>query len=60
MNTSLMESMDELKRFNEVMMAREGRVLELKNEINEILKNKNLPKKYKTAGLDDIDINPID
>lgn len=45
----LMDSMNELERFNRLMTGRELRMLELKKEINELLAQQGRPAKYKAA-----------
>lgn len=42
--------LDELQRWHEVTLNREMRVLELKQEVNELLKQARLPQKYDGAG----------
>ncbi len=51
-NKELANSLAELKRFNNLMMEREGRVLELKEEVNNLLIKLGKKKKYSTAGLE--------
>ncbi|MBF0570165.1 MAG: PAS domain S-box protein [Candidatus Omnitrophica bacterium] len=40
------EKVEELKRFNDLMLEREGRVLEIKKEVNQLLTQLGKPKKY--------------
>ena len=42
----LREKMDELEKFNRLMVGRENKMIELKLEINELLSRMNLPHKY--------------
>ena len=46
----LAETLQELERFNKVMLAREGRVLELKAEVNDLLVELDRKPVYRTAG----------
>ncbi len=43
---SVNRQLDELRRWQEVMLEREGRVMELKKEINELLRELGRPEKY--------------
>lgn len=43
------EQMDELKRWNTVTLGRENRILELKQEVNNLLSRLNEPQKYKSG-----------
>ncbi len=47
----LRDSLAEMERFNRLMMDREGRVLELKQEVNDLLAELGKPPVYQTAGL---------
>jgi PAS domain S-box-containing protein len=49
----LKQQLDELRRWNEVVLGREGRVLELKNEINELLEKLGKPPRYSTYTMDE-------
>jgi hypothetical protein len=40
------QQLDELRRWNTVTLGRETRVMELKNEVNELLKKIGLPHRY--------------
>ncbi|PCH54213.1 MAG: hypothetical protein COC22_00665 [Flavobacteriaceae bacterium] len=42
----IIEQMDELSRFNKLMVGRENKMVELKREINNLHSKLNLPKKY--------------
>jgi PAS domain S-box-containing protein len=42
----IQEQMEELRRWNAVTLGRENRIFELKKEINELLKQVNLPPRY--------------
>jgi len=44
----LKEKMTEMERFNKVMVGRETRMIELKQEINELCEKLGIPKKYAT------------
>jgi len=46
----LLDTLNELERFNRLMVDREGRVLELKQEVNALLAELGREKTYKTAG----------
>ena len=46
---TLKQQLDELRRWNEVVLGREGRVLELKQEINKLLELLGKPPKYTSA-----------
>lgn len=48
-NESVHGQMDELRRWGEITMGREVRVLELKREVNELLKKAGLPPRYASA-----------
>ncbi len=45
----LREQMDELELFNKLTIGREEKMIELKSEVNELLKRLNLPEKYSIA-----------
>jgi PAS domain S-box-containing protein len=45
--TELKQKVDELERFNRLMVGRENKMIELKKEVNELLKKLNLPPNYK-------------
>jgi len=47
---ALMTKADELERFNRLMLGREIRMIELKKEINELLKKSGKNEKYKIHG----------
>ncbi|MDO9053022.1 MAG: PAS domain-containing protein [Gallionella sp.] len=49
----LAEQLDELRRWNEVTLGRENRVLELKHEVNELLGKAGSPPRYPSAESDD-------
>jgi hypothetical protein len=44
--TQLREQLDELRRWQAVMLGRETRVLELKNEVNQLLAASGQPGRY--------------
>jgi len=44
--TSLMDQLAELKRWNEVTLGREARIMELKREVNLVLKHSGAPARY--------------
>ena len=46
-NTALQNSLEELQRFNQITTGRELRMIELKNEINQLAAQLNLPPRYK-------------
>jgi len=50
------KQMDELRRWYEVTLDREGRILELKKEVNELLKQRSEPLRYESAIPDDSDV----
>jgi hypothetical protein len=41
-----LDQLDELRRWQNIFLGREGRVLELKKEVNELLEKLGEPKKY--------------
>ena len=45
----LKSRMNELERFNKLMVGRENRMIKLKEEVNKLLKNAGLPEKYKVT-----------
>ncbi|MBN2613177.1 MAG: PAS domain S-box protein [Bacteroidales bacterium] len=47
---ALKQQMDNLEKFNRMMVGRESRMIELKQEINDLLEKLNLPKKYTAPG----------
>jgi len=47
----LKEKMTELERFNKVMVGRETRMIELKQEINELCEKLGIPKRYSAPGI---------
>jgi PAS domain S-box-containing protein len=49
------EQLEELRRWYEVTLDREGRILELKKEINELLKQSGKEIRYKSANTNEID-----
>jgi PAS domain S-box-containing protein len=49
-NEKLKEQLDELQRWNEIIMEREMRNLDLKREVNELLAKAGLPARYGSAG----------
>lgn len=46
---TLQSKVIELERFNKIMMGREMKMMELKNEVNSLLEKLGEPKKYKTS-----------
>jgi two-component system CheB/CheR fusion protein len=48
-----LEKARELERFNNLMVGRELRMVEIKNEINNLLKEMGKDKRYKIAGNED-------
>ncbi len=42
-------TLEDMDRFNQLMRGRERRTLELKSEVNELLRKLNLPEKYRTT-----------
>ncbi|MDO8312811.1 MAG: PAS domain S-box protein, partial [Sideroxyarcus sp.] len=48
----LIEQLDELRRWHDVTSGREGRILELKHEVNELLGKSGLPPRYPSAESD--------
>jgi PAS domain S-box-containing protein len=48
--TELKQKMEELEKFNRAMVGRENRMIELKEEINELLVKLGQPKKYRLPG----------
>jgi PAS domain S-box-containing protein len=52
----IQKQLDELRRWYEVTINREGKVLELKKEVNELLKKSGEPVKYKSIFTDDTDV----
>jgi len=53
------KQLDELRRRYDVTLDREGRVMELKQEVNELLKQSGEPLRYESAILDDQDTTII-
>ena len=53
------KQLDELRRWYDVTLDREGRVMELKQEVNELLKQSGEPLRYESAILDDQDTTII-
>jgi len=49
----LKKKIDKLERYNQVVVGRELRMVELKNEINELCQTAGLPVRYQTTGEDD-------
>ncbi len=47
--TQLNEQLDELRRWHAVTLGREGRVIELKHEVNKLLTQNGLPPRYPSA-----------
>ena len=45
----LKRTLEDMERFNQLMRGRERRTLELKGEINQLLKQLEQPPKYKTT-----------
>ena len=45
------QQLDELRRWYEVTLDREGRVLELKKEVNELLAKAGMPLRYASADI---------
>ncbi|MDZ7762823.1 MAG: hypothetical protein U5K00_00125 [Melioribacteraceae bacterium] len=43
---TLKEKLNELEKFNKVMVGRENKMIELKKEINELCAKLDIPKKY--------------
>ena len=46
---ALAEQLEELRRWNEVTLGREGRILELKQEVNQLLVQAGQPPRYPSA-----------
>jgi len=44
----ILEKMEELEKFNKLMVGREKRMVELKQEVNELCAKMNIPRKYKS------------
>ena len=49
MSVALTEQLDELRRWQRATLGREGRVLEMKKEINDLLAEHGLPPRYPSA-----------
>jgi PAS domain-containing protein len=52
----ILKQLDELRRWYEVTLDREGRVMKLKQEVNELLKKSGEPVKYESIYPDDTDV----